>query len=424
MKYLLALTVKMLLLVSVTYTQEEFNYDEAAVPDYDLPNLMISSEGRMINTVAGWENIRRPEILSAFETQVYGKIPQKPIIVAFNILEESHEALGGIATRKQIAIDITLDDASITLQLLLYIPKEVVTPAPAFLGLNFYGNHTIHPDTNILITDSWVRNNEEFHITANKATAASRGVRQNRWPVEQIIHAGYALGVMYYGDIDPDYDDGFENGIHALFHQQNSPPKADEWGSLAAWAWGLSRGWDYLATDVAIDENRVAVMGHSRLGKAALWAGASDPRFALVISNNSGCGGAALSRRQFGETVKRINTNFPHWFCDNFTQYNDKEAELPIDQHMLIALMAPRPVYVASAAEDLWADPKGEYLSAYHATPAFKLYDLEGLPSSTPPDVNSPLADTHVGYHIRTGKHDVTTYDWEQYIQFADLHFK
>ncbi len=396
------------------------NYDEAKIPSYDLPELLISKKGKKIKSVKNWEKRRRAEILADFESQVYGRMPQGAVTTEVQVVKEV-DAFAGKATMKEVRMSFERNGKSISMDILMFLPKNQVK-SPVFLGLNFYGNHTIDDNPEITLPDSWLRNNENFHVTDNKATDASRGIRKSRWPVEKIIDRGYGLATIYCGDIDPDKDD-FTDGVHALFYENGqSQPAADEWGTIAGWAWGLGRAMDYFETDSEIDAAKVALMGHSRLGKTSLWAGATDQRFAIVISNDSGCGGAALSRRRFGETVGRINTAFPHWFCDNFNQYNENEDALPVDQHMLLALIAPRPLYVASAEDDRWADPKGEYLSAWHAGAIYRLYGLESLPNENMPAVNQPI-HKDIGYHIRTGGHDVTDYDWEAWMDFADRHF-
>ena len=399
-------------------------YDEAAVPTYDLPDPLVMSNGKQVSNIRQWENKRRPEILQMFEEQMYGKMPGLPESMNFALKSEVTDVFGGKATRKQVTVYFTEDQTGPKMDIQIYLPNNFDAPAPLFVGLNFYGNQTIYPDAAIQITDQWVNNNDEFGIDNNTASDASRGERTKRWPVEALINRGYGLATIYYGDLDPDYSGDWSNGVHPLFYDAGqTQPAGDEWGAIGAWAWGLGRAMDYFETDGDINHEQVAVMGHSRLGKASLWAGAYDQRFAIVISNNSGCGGAALSKRQFGETVQRINTSFPHWFCDNFTRYNGKEDTLPFDQHMLVALVAPRPLYITSASKDLWADPRGEFLSGKHASPVYELYDQQGIGDLEMPDLNEPVMRT-IGYHIRPGQHDVTLYDWERWMDFADKHFR
>jgi hypothetical protein len=403
--------------------QEKFtpNYDEALVPAYTLPDPLRMEDGTPVRDAAAWEQLRRAEILELFREHVYGRSAEPPRELRFHLTDVDERALDGKATRKQVTVHLT-DRAGPLMHLLLYLPNDRKGPAPLFLGMNFYGNHTIHDDPGIALSTAWMRDNEKFGVVNNRATEASRGVRAGRWPVEMILARGYGLATIYYGDVEPDHPDGWRDSLRAAMKEQIDPEAPDNWGAIGAWAYGLSRAMDYFERDSDIDAKRVAVMGHSRLGKTSLWAGAQDQRFAIVISNESGCGGAALSRRRFGETVRRINTNFPHWFAGNFNRYNDHEDNLPVDQHQLIALMAPRPVYVASAEEDRWADPRGEFLAAKHADPVYALYDKRGVGTDNMPAVNQPVGHT-IGYHMRSGKHDVTDYDWQQYLDFADRHF-
>ncbi|MDD6150993.1 MAG: acetylxylan esterase [Bacteroidales bacterium] len=390
------------------------NYDEALVPSYSLPDPLKMQNGKPVRSARQWMRHRRPELLSLFEKEMFGRAPGRPEDMWFETLYRDDKALGGKAVRKEVRVHFDRSGKHY-LRLLVYTPSDAKGPVATFLGINFKGNWAVSREEGILMPT------EEEMKAYGRVETLVRGEAESRWPLEMITSAGYGVATFYRGDIDPDYDDGFQNGVHPLYYRDGQDyPDPDEWGTIAAWAWGLRRALDYLETDPDVDARRVAVIGHSRLGKTALWAGAQDERFAMVISNNSGNCGAALSRRHFGETLLKVNRHRPQWFCDNFLKYNENEASLPFDQHELIALCAPRPVYVASGTEDINADPKGEFLALKEASAVYRLFGKTGLDG-----VSMPEPDTHVGvgalgYHVRTGKHDITAFDWQQYILFAE----
>lgn len=401
--------------------QPEFTYRENEVPAYTLPDPLQGSDGKAVTTAEDWAASRRPEILDLFKTHVYGRAPLgRPSALRFELLEEDRGALDGLAVRKQVRMILSKDSAAPRPEMLIYLPASASGPVPLFLTLNFRGNHTVWPDPEIHLAPK-PRKPEESTEAHRQRLEDERGSRAGRFAVPLILSRGYGLITIYYEDLVPDNAKVTDRGLRHAFASTDGK---EGWGTIAAWAWGLQRALDYCETDGDIDSARVSVMGHSRLGKTSLWAGAVDERFAMVISNDSGCGGAALSRRHYGETVKRINTSFPHWFCDNFKQYNDNEAALPVDQHMLIALMAPRPVCVGSADQDLWADPHGEFLACLNASPVYELLGRKGVDVKAMPPLEQPAQKGHISYHVRSGKHDVTEYDWQRYLDFADKHVR
>lgn len=345
-----------------------------------LPDVLVRADGTPVRTAAEWADGRRAEVLEMFSQEMYGHVPGRPEGLHFEELS-SEEAFDGLAVRKTVRIWLDAPGEHY-FDVLIHLPVQANGPVPMFAGLNFKGND---------------------------ATLDERA--SSRWPYELALKAGWGVATAWRDSIEPDVAQGAEGGVRSWYNA------GGDWGAISAWAWGLSRILDYLETAPAADASRVVVIGHSRLGKTALWAAANDERFAGVVSNDSGCCGAAISRRKVGETFQAIDTAFPHWFTRAFDQYKGREEDFPGDQHWLLALSAPRPLYVASATEDTWADPVGEWLSAREAGAVYALFGLGGIGECYPaPD--TPVVSAAVAYHVRTGAHDITAWDWAQYLAF------
>lgn len=381
-----------------------------------LPDPLTFQNGKKVQTPKQWRTGRREEIIQIFRKEMYGSAPGRPAKMKWKEFEKDVPALEGIAKRSQITVFFTGDEAGPSMDILLYLPAKSKGPSPIFLELNFQGNHAVNADLGIRLNKNWIYGGNKG-VVNNKATDSARGKAASVLPVEMILKQGYGIATIYSGDIDPDFNDGFKNGVQSLYPQLQNIP--DNFSTMSAWAWGLSRAMDYFETDKRINKRQVAVIGFSRMGKAALWAGANDERFAMVVSNESGAGGAKIFRRAKGESVSRLNTKFPHWFSNRFKSYSEKDSILPFDQHMLLSLIAPRPLYVSSAVDDLNSDPAGEFLGAHEASKVYRFLGTRGLPTDTLPAIDQPVMG-RIGYHIRTGKHDLTPFDWKQFLDFAD----
>jgi hypothetical protein len=401
------------------------NYDEAKVAAAPLLDPLVMSNGTPVRTANQWFAMRRPEILHLLEEKVYGRTPPNAnIALHYKVMESDGRALNGRAIRRQVDIYFSPRRASgPTMHLLLYLPANATGPVPLILGLNFDGNQSVLNDPAIRLNPVWVQLSDDKSAlpTPRLPAESTRGTESQRWQVEKILARGYGLATAYYGDIEPDFGNAVQFGVRPLFYAkgQQSPAPGD-WGAIGAWAWGLSRALDYIQqAETKVDAHRVVVTGHSRLGKTADWAAAQDLRFVAVLSNESGKGGASLFRRVFGENIEHLNASFPHWFCGNFAQWVGRDAEVPFDGNLLLSSLAPRPLYVATAHEDQWGDPRGEFLSAVSASRVYELLGKQGLGTTEMPPVNVHIGHT-VAYHIRSGKHDVTEYDWDQYLDFLD----
>ncbi len=385
-----------------------------------LPDPLVLLNGTKVTSKEDWQSKRRPELKELFQHYMYGVLPPKPDNVAFKIERVDPKALGGKATLKEVTISFG-PPSTPKLHLLVVVPNQRKGPAPVFLGLNFSGNHTLLADPKIRLSTVWMPERYKG-VKANRATEESRGTAVDVWNIEDAIDRGYAVATLYCGDIDPDRADVRE-GIQPHLAKPGAKASDSDWGTIAAWAWGLSRCIDYLATDADIDASKIIVVGHSRLGKVALLAGAMDERIAIAIPHQAGCGGTAPSRGVVGEQLKDINTRFPHWFNGNFKKFNQAQDKLPFDQHCLAALMAPRPLLFSNAVDDTWANPGGQFEMLQAADPVYRLLGVEGLSAKTRPAVGT-LVDSRLGYFIRAGKHSMNKEDWKIFLDFADKHLK
>ncbi len=392
------------------------------------PDPLILENGNAVHNRNDFERLRRPEILRLFEEHVFGRTPQSSIPVRVLRTEVDANALHGLARRVQITLAVG-ENAERIWHLLLYMPANARRPVPVFVALNFDGNQTVDEDSGITLNPVWVPDPDlkALHLAKELSRhvlltpdAVSRGAAASQWQVEKIIARGYGLATIYAGDIEPDFVGGIGYGIRPLmFSGTQSLSAADDWGAIGAWAWGMSRMVDVLSNDPTVDPKGFIAFGFSRFGKTALWAAAQDNRFAAVISNESGQAGATLSHRQIGEPIDHLMLAFPYWFCANYQHYLGRVQSLPVDGHLLLSLIAPRPLDIGSAIDDPFSDPGGEFLAARAVTPVYGLYEKTGITDVKMPGLETPIGDT-VAYHVRRGGHDVTAYDWEQYLNFVD----
>jgi len=414
-------------LAASLHAEEATFADPSALPmNFKLPAPLILANGRRVATREAWMTKRAPELRRLFQHYEYGTFPA-PAKAEVKVTREDKAALGGKATLREITLSLAQPEGA-EIHLLLVTPNGVSKPAPVFLGLNFNGNHALLADPLIAVPPHW-------KSMKGLTVEQSRGSEIDTWALDQAIARGYAIATFWNGDVVPDDKAAAEEMLRKFRSSGADERGLADTATIAAWAWCLHRAVDYLVTDPAIDAKRVALVGHSRNGKTALLAAAFDERVAMVVPSQAGCGGTAPCRvsadlsavgpngRSIVETVQRINTSFPHWFCGNFKAFNEQPARLPFDQHEMIALCAPRPVLISCASEDLWANPLGQFEMLRAADPVYKLVAGDGLGAAQAPAM-SQLLPSRLGYYIRPGKHSMTREDWKVWLDYADQWMK
>jgi hypothetical protein len=384
------------------------NYDESKVGSYTLPDPLILANGKPVRDAKTWLQKRRPEIVKLFEENEYGHAPGRPAEMSFDVVEKDAPAFDGKALRRQVTVRFTKDPAGPKMDLLIYVPAAARKPVPLLLSIGFSANsNTVKDDPGVHVGEVWGRD--------HKKVPANQGRSFGGTNVMRLIDSGFGFAAFYYGDVDPDFAEGKPYGVRAAF--------SDQWGAISAWAWGISRAIDYLETDPQVDAKRVAITGVSRLGKTVMWEGAHDTRVALVIASCSGEGGAALSRRNYGETIAHLTepSRYPYQFAANYAKYAEHVDQFPVDAHMLVALIAPRPVLLQTGSTDYWSDPKGEFLAAVAAEPVYRLLGKQGLGTTgMPPAGKAILHD--IGYLMHDGGHGTIPSDWDTYLEFMKMH--
>src|SRR6201988_657556 len=394
------------------------NYDEALVGSYTLPDPLLLANGKQVRDPKTWTQKRRPEIVRLFEENQFGRSPGHPAKMSFDVFDKGTPALDGKAVRRQVTVYFSSDNNGPKMDLLVYLPAAARKPVPLLLNLSFTANSSTVDDPGIKPGEVWNRD--------KKKVPAPKPATFGRLNVAPLLAQGIGVATVYYGDIDPDFEGGIAYGVRALYLKPGQKePAPNEWGAISAWAWGLSRALDYLETDKGVDAKRVAIFGVSRLGKTVLWAGAHDPRFALVIASCSGEGGAAISRRKYGELVKHLvaPTRYPYQFAANYQKWGDHVDQLPVDSHMLISLIAPRPLLLQTGDTDFWSDPKGEFLAAVAAGPVYRLLSQQALDTDQMPAAGQSIIHT-LGYYMHSGGHGTIPSDWDQFIKFLNQHLR
>ena len=392
------------------------NYTESKVGTATPPDPLRLANGQPVRDTKTWLEKRRPEIVTLFEENQYGKAPGRPADLSFDVFEKDGRAFDGKAVRRQITIYFSKDKSGPKMDLLLYLPANATKPVPVLLNIGFSANSLTVNDPGVKPGEIWGPD--------KKRVPASQGRALGRLDPMKFINEGYGLATFYYGDVDPDFLGGVSSGVRALYLKPGqTDPAPGEWGAVSAWAWGMSRAMDYLETDRAVDPKKVAITGISRLGKTVMWAGAHDTRFAAVLASCSGEGGAALSRRNYGETIAHLvePTRYPYQFAANYAKYGPHPEQSPVDANLLIALIAPRPLLLQTGSTDNWSDPKGEWVAAVAAEPVYRLFGKQGLGTTELPPAGKPILHD-MGFLMHEGGHGMIPSDWDVFISFLKMH--